>query len=86
MKRFQFTIRELLLFIMIAALAAGWWIDHQRISSLMVQKWEYKVDNFHWDISTLDAQGAQGWELCGMSPIPDNQGGGQTVAFKRPVR
>ena len=59
---------------------------YQRISSLMVQKWEYKVDNFHWDISTLDAQGAQGWELCGMSPIPDNQGGGQTVAFKPPVR
>jgi hypothetical protein len=37
----RFTIRDLLLIILIAALAAGWWIDHQRINRLTVQQWEY---------------------------------------------
>src|SRR5262245_40782478 len=39
MRRFQFTIRDVPLIIVIAALAAGWWIDHQRVSRL--SRWEY---------------------------------------------
>jgi hypothetical protein len=31
--KLQFTIRDLLLIIVIAALAAGWWIDHQRMEN-----------------------------------------------------
>jgi hypothetical protein len=33
MKRFQFTIRDLLLIIVIAALAAGWWVDRTRLAA-----------------------------------------------------
>src|SRR5262245_8201656 len=32
MRRFQFSIRDLLLIIVIAALATGWWFDHRRLS------------------------------------------------------
>ena len=41
--KFQFSIRDLLLIIVIAALAAGWWIDHRRLSKMSVQKWEYEI-------------------------------------------
>ena len=32
MKRFQFSIRELLLLMAIAAVSFGWWLDHRRLS------------------------------------------------------
>ena len=35
--KFQFSIRDLLLIVVIAALAAGWWIDHQRINRPVVK-------------------------------------------------
>jgi len=41
--KFRFSIRDLLLIVAIVALAAGWWIDHQRINKPTVQKWEYKT-------------------------------------------
>jgi len=60
MKRFQFTVRELLLIIAIIAVIAGWWIDHQRITnSLANQKWEFKTV----DYPELKGAGAEGWEI-----------------------
>ena len=41
MKRFQFSIRDLLLIIVIAALAAGWWIDHRRLAAKNVPPTEW---------------------------------------------
>lgn len=40
----RFTIRELLLLTLVAALAIGWWLDHRQLShtaaeSQMLQKW-----------------------------------------------
>jgi hypothetical protein len=40
--KFQFSIRDLLIVVAFVAVAAGWWIDHQRINKLAVQQWEYK--------------------------------------------
>jgi hypothetical protein len=34
MKSIQFSIRDLLLIVAIAALATGWWIDHKRLAQL----------------------------------------------------
>jgi len=85
MKRFQFTIRDLLLIIVIAALAAGWWIDHQRINRLAVQQWEYKSVLWRWDDETLNGLGGQGWDAFSASVSSDAGGpNGMTVIFKRP--
>ena len=82
MKRFQFTIRDLLLLIVIVALAAGWWIDHQRINRLSVQQWEYKRGNF--TDRELITNGGQGWEACS---VVLNPGGNYIeVLYKRPLR
>jgi hypothetical protein len=74
--RFQLSIRDLLLTVAILALAAGWFIDHQRINRLTVQKWEYQVrhgsPNYHW----LNELGEQGWEAC-------SENGDHTI-MKRP--
>ena len=78
--RFQFTIRDLLLIIVIAALAAGWWIDHQRINRLTVQKWEYREETYFG--SALWNLGADGWEACGVI-FPDSTN--PKVVFKRPL-
>jgi len=86
MKRFQFSNRDLLLIIVIAALAAGWWIDHQRINRLSVQQWEYKslygFERTDSD-SRLKTLGAEGWEVCGMTPIRE---GDVNLLLKRPIR
>jgi len=79
--KFQFTIRDLLLIIVIAALAAGWWIDHQRINRMTVQKWEYKMDP--WLIEgLLTDSGDQGWEMCGI--VPEDASHNVKVIYKRP--
>ena len=82
MKRFQFTIRNLLLFIVIAALAAGWWIDHQRINRLAVQKWEYTYGD--WQYQELAKNGDEGWEVCGVEF--DHSTNNSRVLYKRPKR
>jgi hypothetical protein len=63
--KFQFTIRDLILIVAIAALAAGWWMDHQRINSLAVQKWEYKTGVFAGG-AYLSGMCDEGWEVCGV--------------------
>ena len=78
-RRFQFSIRDLLLIIVIAALAAGWWIDHQRINRLAVQHWEYRwaaPGDFQQSQATL---GDEGWEACAI-----NQN--NRILLKRPKR
>jgi hypothetical protein len=72
--RFQFSIRDLLLVVVIGALAAGWWADHQRITRLPVQKWEYLTTYGSPSDDTLNSEGNQGWELCGIDPasLPGN--------------
>jgi len=74
MRRFQFSIRDLLLIIVIAALATGWWIDHQRINRLAVQQWEYQTMDGRRSDQALSSYGNQGWELCGIdtAPLPGN--------------
>jgi hypothetical protein len=84
--RFQFTIRDLLLIIVIAGLAAGWWIDHQRINRLTIQQWEYA------EVSTSTGQGIQeatfarlgseGWEIVAV----ERTGSVETFWVKRPKR
>ncbi len=74
--KFQFSIRDLLLIIVIAALAAGWWIDHQRINRLAVQQWEYKTVIMDQQISgetesKLAQLGAEGWEMVSRDGAPD---------------
>ena len=81
--KFQFSIRDLLMIVAIVALAAGWWIDHQRINRMAVQQWEYKIDRIsHLDVD-LGKLGADGWELCG---VPDIHEVPATVFLKRPMR
>jgi hypothetical protein len=36
--RFHFTIRDLLWLTVVVALAVGWWLDHQRLTELIL--WE----------------------------------------------
>lgn len=81
--KFQFTIRDLLLIIVIAALAAGWWIDHQRINRLTVQKWEYRTGSLQ-DSNSLTANGSEGWEACGV--VFNTRYNNAEVLFKRPLR
>ncbi len=82
--KFQFSIRDLLLIIAIVALAAGWWIDHQRINRLSVQNWEYKL---LWNAQEADVNtfADKGWEACGMSSVmTGNQGAMTFVMIRRP--
>jgi hypothetical protein len=79
--RFQLSIRDLLLAVAIIALAAGWFIDHQRINHLSVQKWEYKFVNFRLN-SDFNTDGDQGWEVCGVGLSQSE--GGPLVILKRP--
>ena len=78
----QFSIRDLLLIIAIIALAAGWWIDHQRINKMAMQKWEYKIAKLNDLDAELGPLGADGWELCG---VPDRSEFPRTVFLKRPM-
>jgi hypothetical protein len=82
--KFQFSIRDLLLIVVIAALAAGWWIDHQRINRLVVQKWEYKFegvfDGAPADIAKINNLGDQGWEI---QSVLTKERGDYALMFKR---
>ena len=83
--KFQFSIRDLLLIVVIAALAAGWWIDHRRLSKDPIQKWEYDTeiqnDRFLQD-PLLRKRGDQGWELVDV----DRTDGHAIIYFKRAVK
>jgi hypothetical protein len=82
--RFQFTIRDLLLLVAILALAAGWWIDHQRINRLAVQKWEYREATSYGGIEAIAAPlGDEGWEVCN---VHYGDAGAAVVLFKRPKK
>jgi len=94
-RRFQFSIRDLLLIIVISALAAGWWMDHQRINRLAVQQWEY-FDELIQTGSTgsqpltpgakeaeLARRGSEGWELI---EIESTSGLSKHFWFKRPKK
>jgi hypothetical protein len=87
--KFQFSIRDLVLAIAIVAVAAGWWIDHQRISRLDVQQWEYKWSDEAWVYSTtapIDQLGKEGWEACGVSTDGAENNVHRYILFKRPKR
>ena len=73
--KFQFSTRDLLILVAFIALAAGWWIDHQRISRLAVQQWEYKRAVLNNEIPDMDTLGDDGWELCRNDPRPVSSGG-----------
>ena len=76
---FRFSIRDLLLIIVIAALAAGWWFDHQRINRLAVQQWEYRWEPVGAVLQSQSTLGDEGWEACAVSQS-------NRVLFKRPKR
>jgi hypothetical protein len=80
---FRFAIRDVLFLIALVALAAGWWIDHQRIARLAQQKWEYRtaIGFNRNDKQWLNDLGDDGWELCGVTP---ESGNALTLVFKRP--
>ena len=83
--KIQFSIRDLLLIIAIVALAAGWWIDHQRINRLSVQKWDYlAMDGMQEDSPAWKRQSDDGWELCGLSFSPKTNN--FFAVFKRPQK
>ena len=92
--KIQFSIRDLLMMVAIVALAAGWWIDHQRISRLVAQQsqpWEYKIYTAFGQLelfgSFLNNFGNEDWEACAISEIGSTSGERQvTVLFKRPKR
>jgi hypothetical protein len=80
--RFQFSIRDLLFLVAILALAAGWWVDHQRISKMEPQKWEYKTGPMVEQY--LVGNGTEGWEVCGVERDEDRHY--TTVIYKRPKK
>jgi len=81
----RFSIRDLLLVTAIIALAAGWWIDHQRISRLAVQQWDYKTFHWRFDDQPLKDFGTEGWDAFAASPVSDANGPqGMMVILKRP--
>ena len=81
--KFQFSIRDLLLIVAIVALAAGWWIDHQRIDRLAVQKWEYREEYGYSGVQAIaNKLGDDGWEVCSVSFVNN----GASVLFKRPKK
>jgi hypothetical protein len=88
--KFQFTIRDLLLVMMIAALAAGWWMDHQRINrinQLPVQQWDYQVVQITTGITgrkepELARIGSEGWEIISVQEANNSAG----LWLKRPKR
>jgi hypothetical protein len=72
--KFQFSLRDLLILVAFLALAAGWWIDHQRINHIAVQQWEYMttVQSTNGAMAAsgtaaLNKLASEGWEVCGMS-------------------
>ena len=83
--KIQFSIRDLLLIIVIAALAAGWWIDHQRINHIAVQQWEYMtaVENPSSSDADLNRLAGQGWEVCGAA---GHENAITTYVLRRPTR
>jgi hypothetical protein len=84
MKRFQFSIRDMLIAIAFLALAAGWWIDHQRINHIAVQKWEYMTINPFGPRtdSELNKHAAEGWEVCESA----SANSGILYVLRRPVK
>jgi hypothetical protein len=82
--KFQFSIRDLLILVAFLALAAGWWIDHQRIAKLGMQQWDYKRSSTVWDDAELKGLGDQGWEACGVVGTFDGNSHGAIILFKRP--
>ena len=74
--KIQFSIRELLPIVIIAALAAGWWIDRLRINRLAVRQWEYKSQ----DGGSLTALGQDGWGMTAAVRDMDGFLGRTTVA------
>ena len=74
MKRLRFTVRDLLLMLVIAALAAGWSADHQRLNRrLATQQWEYLHKQFNGlrdgmfqdaaEVDEFARLGSEGWEV-----------------------
>ena len=72
--KLQSSIRELLLIVAIIALMAGWLIDHNRLSSMANQKWEFKVADWNGADKNLKFAGSEGWEICGAYTEPSNPG------------
>ena len=82
--KFQFSIRDLLMIVAIVALAAGWWIDHQRINKMTVQQWEFMSKTWWGSDSELTNIGDGGWEGWGACQNPNAR---ETILlFKRPKR
>jgi hypothetical protein len=82
MKRFQFTIRDLLWLFVVIALVLAWRIDRPR-----VQQWEYKTmptggGNM---IDFLNKDGADGWEGFAVDPPTGERKWGELL-LKRPKR
>jgi hypothetical protein len=80
--KIQFSIRDVLVTMAVIALAAGWWIDHQRINQSSIQEWEYRIGNFR--ISELNTNGKDGWEACGAFYDENNRNA--FVLYKKPLR
>jgi hypothetical protein len=81
--KFQFSLRDLLILVAFLALAAGWWMDHQRINRLAVQQWEYDERNFYGSDKHLKQAGIDGWEACG---VFNGDSINPSVLLKRPIR
>jgi len=94
MRRFQFSIRDLLLIIVIAALAAGWSADHQRLNRrLTAQQWDYlhtQINGLRGGMLPKDAAeedelariGLEGWEIIAV----DRSASSVELWLKRPKK
>ena len=76
----QFSLRELMILVVIVALVLGWWIDRRS-----APPWEYRtvIQNGPPQEAQLNTLGKDGWEL--VTVTPDDRGNMSEV-FKRPKR
>ena len=76
----QFSLRELMILVVIVALVLGWWIDRR---STPHSEYRAVIQNGPPQEVRLNALGKDGWELVTVTPDDSDN---MSEVFKRPKR